>query len=117
VSEPIPPLNDALIRPLWVTGGRGVAAAMVCPEGFPYSEKHKREVFEDARRLINESLTRRQVPTPPGGWTLGMLHPEEHWQDHLAPPVVAQVTDALERLPAGAAVAVVLALDASEGAR
>jgi hypothetical protein len=117
VSEPIPPLDDALVHPMWVAGGRGVAAAMVCPEGFPYSSEHKREVFEDARWLINESLIRRQVPTPPGGWTLGMLHPEEHWRNHLAPSVVAEVTEVLGRLPAGAAVAVVLALDASEGAR
>lgn len=117
MSEPIPPLHDAIIRPLWVTGGRGVAAAMVCPEGFPYSDEHKREVFEDARQLISESLIRRQVPTPSGGSTLGLLHPEERWQDHLAPSVVDQVTEALKRLPAGAAVAVVLALDASEGAR
>lgn len=117
MSERIPPLHDALIRPLRVAAGRGVAAAILCPEGFPCSDEHKHEVFEDARRLINESLIRRQVPTPRGGWTLGLLHPEERWQDHLAPSVVDQVTEALERLPAGAAVAVVLALDASEGAR
>jgi uncharacterized lipoprotein YmbA len=91
-----------------------MAAAIICPDGYPLAVQAQREVLEQARQLINESFKRRRVPTPPRGWTLGLIHPDEQWRDHLAPELVTRITADLTKQPAGAVVAVVVAFDTSE---
>jgi hypothetical protein len=108
---PIPPFGDVVVGSRFLKGRRGMAAAVIRPDGYPYSAEAQREVFEEARQLINESFRQRRIPTPPGGWTLVLVHPEERWQNHLAPALAAEITEELARFPAGAVVAVVLALD------
>jgi hypothetical protein len=114
MTEPIPPIRQLVTGPVEVPNSRReMAAFMIRDEGFPHTAHEQREIFEDARALINESFRRRRIPTPPGGWTLGLIPPWEPWLDHIAPEIAEQVLAELPRHPATAAVVVVLALDLS----
>jgi hypothetical protein len=112
MRDPISPIRRSAVRldPGPVYGRPGMAVAVVSPDGFPVGTDRLYEVIEGARRLMNESFTRRRIPTPPGGWQLVLLHPDEDWRDYLCAEVAAQVTAQLAEEPAGAAVAVVLAV-------
>jgi hypothetical protein len=112
MSEPIPPVV-AVLGSVELHSRREMAVAFVCDDGFPHTVAQQRRVFEDARRLVNESFRRRRIPTPVGGWTLGIVPPWEPWTDHIAPDVAARVLADLAGHPPTAAVAVVLALDLS----
>ena len=119
MTEPIPPLDAATISvgPRTVRGRIGVAFAMVCRDGFPYAAEAQREVFEQARSRINESFRRRHVPTPAGGWKLVLVHPEQRWEDYINPELAAHIRRERADAPVTAAVAVVLAVDITEGRR
>ena len=90
-----------------------MAVAFICDDGFPHTVNQQRQVFEKARHLINESFHRRRIPTPVGGWTLGLVPPWEPWTDHIAPDIAGRVLTDLAERPPTAAVAVVVALDLS----
>ena len=97
-----------------VYGRPGVAVAVVCPNGIPFGADAVQEVLPESRVLINESLLRRKIPNPPGGWRLIMVHPDEQWRDYLSPGVVAQAEADLAGAPASAPVVVVLAMSWTE---
>jgi hypothetical protein len=114
MTEPIPPVREIVVGPVELANSRReMAEYSIRDEGFPHSAAEQREVFEDARRLINESFTRRGIPTPAGGWTLGLVPPWEPWQEHIAPELAARLVAELPEHPPTAAVVVVLALDLS----
>lgn len=110
MTDPIPPISESchVMGPAFIEGSRGMAAALIRDEGYPYTAEAQREVFEDARQLINESFRRRRIPTPPGGWTLAFIHPEEPWQNHIAPDIAQKITADLIDHPSTAVIAVVV---------
>lgn len=112
MTEPVPPVR-AILGPIELPNRREMAVALICDEGYPHTAQQQHEVFEDARQIINESLLRRRIPAPVGGWTLGLVPPWEPWQSHVAPDIAARVLDELTEHPATAAVVVVAALDLS----
>lgn len=112
MSQPVPPVF-AILGPIELHSRREMAVALICDEGYPHTIQQQHEVFEDARQIINESLLRRRIPAPVGGWTLGLVPPWEPWQSHVAPHIAARVLDELTEHPATAAVVVVAALDLS----
>lgn len=118
MTDPIPPIRELVTGPVEVPNSRREMAAFVIrDEGFPHAPVAQREIFEDARDLINESFRRRGIPTPAGGWTLGLVPPWEPWQAHIAPEIAELVLAELPSHPATAAVVVVLALDLSGNPR
>jgi hypothetical protein len=112
VSEPIPPVVTVL-GPVELQSRREMAVAFICDAGYPHTVAQQRQVFEDARRLVTESFRRRGIPSPVGGWVLGLVPPWETWTDHIAPDIAARVLADLAEHPPTAAVAVVVALDLS----
>ena len=112
MRKPIPRVRKSTLRlgPRMVYGRPEVAVAVICRDGIPVGADAVRKVLAESRILINESLRRREVPNPPGGWRLIMVHPDEQWRDYLSPGVVAQAEAELADAPASAAVVVVLAM-------
>ena len=116
MRKPIPRVRKSTLRlgPRVAYGRPQVAVAVISPDGLPVGAGAVQEVMEESRKLINQSLTRRKIPTPPGGWRLIMVHPDEQWRDYLSPGVVVQAEAELAEAPPGAAVVVVIAMSRGE---
>jgi hypothetical protein len=112
VSEPIPPVA-AVLDPVELQSRREMAVAFICDAGYPHTVAQQRQVLEDARHLVTESFRRRGIPSPVGGWVLGLVPPCDTWTDHIAPDIAARVLADLAEHPPTAAVAVVVAPDLS----
>lgn len=75
-------------------GPRDGMAAVVVFAGPPTPEQELAAI-DAAEEGMRESFAERRIPTPPGGWRLALLHPDEEWRTCVSPAVAA---DADQRL-------------------
>jgi hypothetical protein len=85
--------------PTWVRIDDVMRYAVICDDGFPTDRAELLDVMGEAWQRFRESIRRRNLPTPPGGWLLTLDHPETDWRTGFAPEVVAQVEHDLTNHP------------------
>jgi hypothetical protein len=97
----------ALFGPTWLHVDDVMRYAIICDNGFPTDRAELLDILEQAWQRFSESIRRRGLPRPPGGWALTLDHPDGDWRQGFAPEVVAQVERDLPNHPPTAVVVAV----------
>lgn len=86
--------GDQILPALGSADPREGMAVIVIVERWP-TAKNRAAAVEGAAEAIRESFARRGIPTPPDGWRLLLLHPDEDWRQWISPHKVPEVTAGL----------------------
>lgn len=88
-------------------------AVLVFFEGPPTADE-RRTALDTAREAMVASFADRGIPTPPGGWRLATLHPDEPWREWISPHLIPRAEAELAEAGPGAVVRVYYAYRAGQ---
>ena len=84
-----------------------MATIVICDQ--PPTDEERRTTLDTAREAMLASFRARGIATPPGGWRLAMLHPDEEWHRWISPGKVPEVQTQLDDAGPNAVVLVIYA--------